>query len=338
MKSWYTIKAAAEGGQSTMPVVEIFDDIGSYGVSARAFISAIRAIDAPEFRLEVTSLGGSLIDAIAMYNAILAHPAKVHGVVMGLAASAATVPLMACDTVAMPDNAFLMVHYPLYDFVFDVNAKDLRGMADDLDKFGGALTRIYAGRTGLSEEAVGLLLAGETYLDAHEAKAQGFIDEVLSSVSVTASVDPERVPDRIRARIVPPAPAPAPPPAAIPLAQVLTEAAARHGMLAHVGAWLSAGRLVDEAGATALVEEAVEIRALCDAANQSELADGFIKACTPLAAVELSLLTIKAQLDAALPVNSRSSSTKVPADSAPQSALKASSVYAARRNQNRNRP
>lgn len=49
-------------------------------------------------------------DGFAIYNILAASGKTVHGFVDGLAASIASVLLMACDTIEMPENAYLMIH------------------------------------------------------------------------------------------------------------------------------------------------------------------------------------------------------------------------------------
>lgn len=66
MKSWYSIRARDAGAE-----LSIYDEIGAYGVSAKAFIAEIGAL-APGTALELrlNSPGGSVFDAVAIYNAL----------------------------------------------------------------------------------------------------------------------------------------------------------------------------------------------------------------------------------------------------------------------------
>lgn len=341
-KTWYGITNKA--GNQPEAEISIYDDIGAWGVTAKDFITDLKAIHTEVIRLEISSLGGSVFDALAMFNALRAHPAKIHAKVMGVAASAASYVLMAADTIEMPENAFLMVHNPLSD-AFG-NAEALRDMAEVLDKFGNALIGTYVARSGQPEEKVRELLDAETWLSATEAKALGFIDQITASLKVTACFEQERVPEAVRAvfqAAAAPAPeaspATAPPPeqdASVPAA--LTTLAAQHGLLAHVGMWLSDATIRDAVTAEAVVNDAVAIRTLCADAKHDALAATFINARTPLAAVRQSLLAIKAAQDESAPVNHHqpAPSATPPTQHAPQSALRATSVYAKRRHQPRN--
>ena len=66
-RNWYTMKAAAGDKPAT---ISIYDEIGMWGVSAKDFITSFRAIEADKITLEINSPGGSVFDALAMFNAL----------------------------------------------------------------------------------------------------------------------------------------------------------------------------------------------------------------------------------------------------------------------------
>ena len=134
MRSWYAIRARAEGAE-----VSIYDEIGAYGVSAKASsTSSARAGDGP-LTLRLNSPGGSVFDAVAIYNALKRHAGPVSVWIDGIAASAASYVAMAGDEVVMPENAFLMIHDPRA--WCSGPADDMRAMAEALDKIKGSLSR-----------------------------------------------------------------------------------------------------------------------------------------------------------------------------------------------------
>lgn len=193
MKNWYSIQAKAGAPAE----ISIYDEIGLWGVTAKQFIADLKALDATTVKLFINSPGGSVFDALAMYNALRQHPASVEVTVMGIAASAASLVAMAGDKIVMPENSFLMIHNPLAGAYG--NAAELRDMADVLDKIGASLVATYVTRTGLQEDEVKALLATDTYLSAEEAVAKGFADELQPALKVAACYDIERLPVNIRA-------------------------------------------------------------------------------------------------------------------------------------------
>jgi ATP-dependent protease ClpP protease subunit len=174
MKSWYRIEniAAAEAD------VYVYNDIGMYGVSAERFVAELNSITAPVINLHVNSYGGEVFDAFAMFNAIKAHPSTVICYVDGIAASAATYPVMASDEVRIAKNAFLMIHNPLV--IAFGEAGDLRKEADFLDKLRESIANIYVDASGQNLATVTDWMDAETWFNAEEAMANGFATSIIA--------------------------------------------------------------------------------------------------------------------------------------------------------------
>jgi ATP-dependent protease ClpP protease subunit len=183
MRSWFAIRARAEGAE-----VSIYDEIGAYGVSAKSFLDEISALpDDGPLTLRLNSPGGSVFDAVAIYNALKRHAGPVSVWIDGIAASAASYVAMAGDEVVMPENAFLMIHDP--SGVVMGTAEDMRDMAGALDKIKGSLVAAYVAKSGGAEDDIAALMAKETWLDAAEAVEFGFADRLAEPVRIAASFD-----------------------------------------------------------------------------------------------------------------------------------------------------
>lgn len=193
MKTWFTIKAKAADAIE----ISIFDDIGAWGITAQAFINGLKEHKGKAVTCLINSPGGSVFDALAMYNALRANGGKVTTKVIGVAASAASLVAMAGDEIIMPENTFMMIHNP-WAFAAG-NADELRDFADTLDTIGSSLVKTYVARTGLPEDEVKALLDAETWLSAEEAQAKGFCTTVEAALKVAASFDVERLPENVRA-------------------------------------------------------------------------------------------------------------------------------------------
>ncbi len=183
MRSWYAIRARAEGAE-----VSIYDEIGAYGVSAKSFLDELGALpgDGP-LTLRLNSPGGSVFDAVAIYNALKRHAGPVSVWIDGIAASAASYVAMAGDEVVMPENAFLMIHDPS-GVVFGT-AEDMRAMAEALDKIKGSLVAGYVAKSGGNDDDIAALMAKEAWLDAAEAVELGFADRLAEPVRIAARFD-----------------------------------------------------------------------------------------------------------------------------------------------------
>lgn len=186
MKNWYSICALNEGAE-----ISIYDEIGAYGVSAKAFLTDLGKLpDKAPLTLRLNSPGGSVFDAVAIYNALQRHAGTVTVSIDGIAASAASYIAMAGDEIIMPENAFLMIHDP--SGMVMGTAADMRSMAEALEKIGDSLLRGYAAKSGKAEKDIAKLMAKETWLDAAEALEMGFADTMSEPVKIAASFDVSR--------------------------------------------------------------------------------------------------------------------------------------------------
>src|ERR1700722_3026713 len=121
---WYAIKMLA----ADTAEVCIYDEIGSYGVTAKQFCTDFNGIKAAKIDLRINSPGGEIFDCAAMCTAIQEHTAEVTAHVDGLAASCASVIACCCDSVKIGKSAFMMIHNPAT--VAWGNAADMRKQAD----------------------------------------------------------------------------------------------------------------------------------------------------------------------------------------------------------------
>lgn len=176
MKTWFDIKAAAGGEKKSE--VSIFGEIGGWGVSAADFASQLSAI--PEdhaITVRINSQGGSVTEGYAIYNA-LKRRANVTTVVEGLAASMASVVMLAGSKIQANANSLIVIHNPLLMGATG-NAEELRKLAADIEKIGTQISGIYVAATGKSEADVKAAMDAETMFTAEEAKAWGLIHEVI---------------------------------------------------------------------------------------------------------------------------------------------------------------
>ncbi|MDU9415565.1 ClpP-like prohead protease/major capsid protein fusion protein [Pseudomonas sp. zfem005] len=216
--SWYSIRAAARG----VAEVLLYDEIGAWGISAQQFARDLKALgDLQRIDLRVHSPGGDVFEGTAIYNLLKHHPARVEGYVDGLAASMATVILMACDTVYIPENGLMMIHKPWG--ITGGDADDMRRYVELLDKIEDTMVMAYASKTGKSAEDIKALLKEETWMTGREAVEAGFADQLTEPLAAAAQLNSKRMqefahmPEALKALIQPraqgttPAPQPAAP-------------------------------------------------------------------------------------------------------------------------------
>lgn len=187
MRSWYAVRALAEGAE-----ISIYDEIGAFGVSAKGFVEALAAIpDGAALTLRINSPGGSVFDAVAIHNALRRRAGPVAVWIDGVAASAASYVAMAGDEVVMPRNTFLMIHDPVG--VAAGAAEEMRAMAEALDRIRASLLQGYVAKSGRPETEIAALMAKESWLDAEEAVALGLADRIAEPVRIAAVFDLARL-------------------------------------------------------------------------------------------------------------------------------------------------
>lgn len=176
--------------------VYLYDAIGGYldGISAMSFVEELRPLrDAKRIDVRINSPGGDVFDGLAIFNTLARYKGRIATYIDGMAFSIASVIALAGDTVTMADNAMLMIHDP-WSLAIG-NSADFRRLADDLDKNRDQLVTIYEQRTNLKSDRLRSLMAAETYLDAKEAKRDGFVHAVVESKRIAAcAVDPKTMP------------------------------------------------------------------------------------------------------------------------------------------------
>ena len=183
-KQWYNIINKSDKAE-----IWIYEEIGEDfwtggGITAKNFQKELSDIKASQIDLHINSPGGLVFDGITIYNLLKQHPANVTTYIDGLAASIASLIALAGDKVIMAENALYMIHNP-YGMVAG-NANDMRDFADKLDKVGGSISMAYISKTGKTDTEIKALLDAETWLNADEALAHGFIDEISGEVDMAA--------------------------------------------------------------------------------------------------------------------------------------------------------
>ena len=140
----------------------------------------IKHPDVKQINVFTNSLGGYVVEAMAIRNQLKRHPANVTGYVDGFAASAASFLLTGCDQVKMYSNTMQMVHNALNGVVG--NAKELRKAADDLDAIMVGNRKAYLEKSGgkLTEEKLIELLDTESWLTAEQCLEYGLCDEIIA--------------------------------------------------------------------------------------------------------------------------------------------------------------
>lgn len=213
--------ASASGDAAAETTLEIFGEIGNwwgYDLHRLAYDLHGRS---EKLRIKMDSVGGDLIQGVAIRNFLKGYVGEVTVEVIGLAASSATVICTGADRVEMHTGAFYMVHNPAT--IAGGDAKQLQHDAEVLKKMETEMAQLYADGIKRRDKANGAtdaeLLAKvkkwmdeETWLTAQEAVDYGFADTVLGSAAAQSDSAPapdesgrivaqyKNTPDAVRAK------------------------------------------------------------------------------------------------------------------------------------------
>ena len=170
-------------------------------VTPEGIIAALNDANGEEVEILINSNGGSVAAGIAIANAIKRYPGETTCVVLGLAASMASVVACAGKTLKMGEGAFLMIHNP-WTYTSG-NAEELRKDADTLDKMRDSILGFYLGKCPDKEEELKAAMDAESWLSRDEAKAMGFaVEDYEGEIKAAASLTRRafgKAPDAVKA-------------------------------------------------------------------------------------------------------------------------------------------
>ena len=162
--------------------------LGLDGTSFQSVNDFIKSIpeDDNTIELSIHSNGGSVIEGVAIYDAIRASGKEVSAVVEGSADSIASVILLSApkENRKMRPNASMVIHNPSVEVWAlssgGVSADELKAWADSLEQAKERILDIYVDRTGTDRQVLSDLMDKETNLTAIKAKELGFISEIIA--------------------------------------------------------------------------------------------------------------------------------------------------------------
>ena len=157
----------------------LFNQIGNGGINATDFVNELRFLDTlglESINVRINSGGGSVIEGYGIFSAIRAINTPVNTIIEGIAASIAGVIAMAGTTRSISDFGRLMIHDPSFGASRPNNKQQAA-----LDSIKDSLKTILSNNSSLDLEEISELMSNETWFNAEDAKAFGFVDEVFST-------------------------------------------------------------------------------------------------------------------------------------------------------------
>jgi ATP-dependent protease ClpP protease subunit len=184
LPSW-RIKNAA----SDRPRLYVYDVIGGWDLDSAEFVRAVHEIEADDVDLHINSPGGFVWDAVAMFEALDSHDARVHVHVDGLAASAASFLAMVGTDIEIAKGGRMMIHDA--QGIGIGGPADMREYADMLDAVSDDISGYYAGRAGGTPKSWRTAMSATTWYSAQESVDAKLADRIARAGSSTKDDEPE---------------------------------------------------------------------------------------------------------------------------------------------------
>lgn len=152
------------------------------------FIKELKANDGKNITLKINSPGGDVFAATAIRSNLKQHNGKVIGIIEGLAASAATIPLSGCEIVRAFSNAEVMIHDPMVGMMGYYNGDELDKVKNAWASIKESILNSYVTKSKVDRKELSKMMKNETWMTADEAKEKGFVDEIIDEEALNSAI------------------------------------------------------------------------------------------------------------------------------------------------------
>lgn len=176
----FDLKTWMEGGKQEATKKSISDKL-----------KEISTLKTKKIIVNISSLGGSVSDGLAIHDMLAHHSAQVETNVIGLTASAATVVAQSGKVRRISANALYLIHHVMGGTFGNIN--DAKAFLEVLTALDSTIENIYAKRSGKDIEKIKELMDANNgdgkWITAQEAKDFGLVDEIFEPMEAAAAVD-----------------------------------------------------------------------------------------------------------------------------------------------------
>jgi ATP-dependent protease ClpP protease subunit len=168
--------------------VYIYNEIGFWGTTAESVQKQIA--DNPKdntITVHLSSPGGEVFEGWTIGNLLKNSDKRVVVNIEGLCASIATYIALQADEINMAETARFMIHNP--SIMIEGDQRDLEAASAQLETIKADLVKSYKKKTGLEDVELSAMMDNETWMNADEARAKGFIDNIMEPVKAVAKLN-----------------------------------------------------------------------------------------------------------------------------------------------------
>lgn len=131
-------------------------------------------------RVILNSEGGSVFDGFEIYNHLKALSNEITTEVRGMAASIASLIMLAGDTIEIGQAATVMIHRSMTMAMG--NSEDIEKQVNVLNTIDSILIDIFSARMGIDKEEAEEKLSEETWFTGEEAVEAGLADKLINKM------------------------------------------------------------------------------------------------------------------------------------------------------------
>lgn len=177
------------------PKVRIFGPVDSWERTAQNFsddLEALYASGVTAADLEINSFGGNVFEALAVFDVIQSSPIKFRAVILGVAASAASLIACACEEIVVGKNARFMIHEPETGTYGRVKAlEEVTALLRDVRRQSAEL---YAAKSKQPVNIIEQWMEETKWMRGQEIVDLGFADAILD-IDAVMEIDEELLRD-----------------------------------------------------------------------------------------------------------------------------------------------
>jgi ATP-dependent Clp endopeptidase proteolytic subunit ClpP len=133
----------------------------------------------PTLHLHIQSYGGAAHAGFAAYDLIRNLQIPIHTYVDGVAASAATLLIVAGKKRFIHQNSFMLIHQARYDLWGTLTHHQLEDQLENDRNLMKTLKKVYLKETKITEEKLDELLKHDLYFTAEQCLKYGLVDEII---------------------------------------------------------------------------------------------------------------------------------------------------------------
>ena len=180
---------------------DIGEDFWSYDtITLKNVKNELENITANTIEVHINSYGGDIFESIAISNLLKTQGKKIVTIIDGIAASGGSIIAMAGEEIRMFENSQMMIHNPWT--ITAGNAKELKEVAEQLEKMQESLEQTYMGRFNGNLDELKALLDAESFFTAQDCVANGLADEIIEGRSIDPTDIDEELDDEINEEVI----------------------------------------------------------------------------------------------------------------------------------------